>query len=251
MRSFLILLFSFSFIIASAQTADAQTGKPNFISLNGGFNYPTGDYKDVKLVDTLPAATATQGYYGSVEFGVYFTKHLGLGFNLGGFYNPIDKEKFENQIAEDLKNDAINNADGTASADVNTSEWINVYAMAGPYLTFNIIDKIHLDFKVMAGAMSTNEPMMKINVDHHGTVKLTENKEADVIGLAFNYGMHVRIKLLSKLGLRLNAEGFSSQQQLERAVKHGTWDNTSTKKSHYKQHVTAFNLGVGLVLTFD
>lgn len=245
-------VFAFSLLFLSAICLNAQTNKPNFISLNAGFNYPTGDYKDVELKPDLPSANATQGYYGSMEFGVYFTKHLGLGFNLGGFYNEIDKEKFEDQMKEDFKNDPTK----PAIAEINTSEWINVYAMAGPYLTFNVIDRFFIDFKFLAGAMSTNEPLLSLKVDNQtGDVTLIENNEADAIGFAFNYGMHIRIDLISKLGLRINAEGFSSQQQMERALKDGKLNTPATdsysKESHFEQKVTAFNIGVGLVLTFD
>lgn len=247
MRIFFVLLF-FSL---SSLYLNAQTNKPNFVSLNVGFNYPSGDYEDVKLVDTLPAANANQGYYGSMEFGVYFTKNIGLGFNLGAFYNEIDKDKFKNQIAADLKQEFLNNPNQPAVVDVNTSEWINVYAMVGPYLTFNVINRFYVDFKVLAGVMSTNEPLLKLNVEQNGKVYLTENEEADAIGFALNYGMHIRIDLISKLGLRINAEGFSSQQQMESTLKNGSWPNFDKNQREFKQNVTAFNIGAGLVLTFD
>lgn len=246
MRILSIIAFCFLGLSLSA-----QTGKPNFFSLNVGFNYPSGEYKEIKLQDTLPPASAQQGYYGSMEFGVYFTKHLGLGFNLGAFYNEINEDEFKNRIMNDLAEDFQNDPSGPAEAYVNTSEWINVYAMAGPYLTFSLFDRAFIDFKLLAGAMSTNEPLLKIKVDHAGQVYLTENEEADAIGLAFNYGMHLRIDLVSKLGLRLNVEGFSSQQQLESSIKEGSWGDYNTSEREFQKNVTAFNVGAGLVLTFD
>ena len=69
--------------------------------------------------------------------------------------------------------------------------------------------------------------------------------------MAVNYGIHFRIKLIGKLGLRINAEGFQSAQEFETKVKE--FDNNGVESQATKnieKEIMALNLGAGLAFTF-
>jgi len=224
---FIVTLFCFSVV-------SAQLNKPHFISLNVGTSIPLADYKEVK--DQLTSGGADNGLSYSLEGAAYMNKFLGIGANLGLFNNGVDNDELVSKLESEF-----NAPNSTISAD----DWVNGYAMVGPYLSFGT-EKIIVDFKFLAGLLSTKKPILDINTSTNSANIPTSAEEVVASNIGFNYGIHLRIKLISKLGFRLNAEQFSSQQEFKGKVETNGVINEAT----IQQQISTFNLGAGLVLTF-
>lgn len=235
MRYFIILTLS---IVFSLQGNAQLTSKPHFISVNVGTNIPLGEYQEL---DSISNGSASSGLYYSFETAVYISKFLGLGANIGAFSNPVNEEKIEDQLKRDF---------GIGSNyEVNSSDWVNAYALAGPYLTFGT-EAIQFDIKFLAGIVQSEKPLINVSTNTSGQVNVSKSEESTASSFGFNYGLHLRLKLIGKLGLRINAEGFSTQQEFKSKVKNKNNGNETVSESTLKKEIQALNLGAGLVLTF-
>jgi len=215
----------------------AQLDKPHFISANFGTSIPLGDYKKA---DNVASASAESGFSYNIEGALYVNKFIGIGANLGAFNNAVDNGSIVSQLEDDF---------GASDYNVSADDWINGFFMIGPYFSVGT-DKIIVDFKVLGGVMSSKKPL--VDVSSNNTIAVP-NSIDDVVATSFgvNYGMHVRIKIVSKLGLRLNAEGFSSAQEFKSTVDQiDAAGNTVSQEQNVKTQISALNLGAGLVLTF-
>ncbi|MEQ8909581.1 MAG: hypothetical protein RIC95_10345 [Vicingaceae bacterium] len=230
--------FTFFLMCLFAISAFAQTDKPHFVSLNIGTNIPIGQYQKL---DSIASGTASSGLYYSFETGLYLSKFFGIGANLGAFANPVDDGDIEDQLRNDL---------GAGSEyEINSKDWLNAYALVGPYFTFGT-DAIRLDLKFLAGIINSQKPLINVTTMNSGQVVVSRNEEATATSFGFNYGLHLRIKLVGKLGLRLNAEGFSTQQEFESKVVEESNGSEQIQESTIEKEIQALNLGAGLVLTF-
>ncbi|MBD98229.1 MAG: hypothetical protein CMO34_00145 [Verrucomicrobia bacterium] len=223
-------------------TVNAQLNKPHFISLNVGTSIPLSDYKEVK--DQVISGGAKNGFSYSIEGAAYLNKFLGIGANIGLFNNGVDNDALLSEL------EAIDNTINKNNSSINTDDWINGYAMVGPYLSFGS-EKFVMDLKFLAGLMSTKKPVVNINTSSSSATFPTSAEEVVASNIGFNYGLHFRIKIVSKLGLRINAEQFSSQQEFKGKIEtKDSIGNIVTTEPIIKQQISTFNLGAGLVLTF-
>jgi len=224
-------------LLLASYSGFAQLSHPHFISLNLGTSIPLSEY------DQLDSSiTADLGNYYSFEAGAYFSRVLGVALNIGAFNNNSDKSSIE----ENLKND-IRFSNG--KAEVSSDAWSNGYIMLGPILSLGG-NKFIVDLKVLGGLMNSTRPLLNIeNKSLNNTYSRNSESNASTFGL--NYGLHFRIKLYKKLGLRVNAEGFMANQEFETKVQenNGTAEPT-VREEKVKQEISALNLGAGLILTF-
>ncbi len=225
-------------LACSANTAKAQLSHPHFISLNMGINIPISDYKDL---DQVALGNANSGLFYSVEAGAYFSKFIGLGVNLGAFSNTINDEDIVNQLKRDFSEDD--------QFTVNSKNWSHNYLMVGPYLTLGT-EKLMVDFKVLGGIMNSEKPLIKIE-STTSDIALSRSNETSSNAFGLNYGVHLRIKLIGTLGLRLNAEGFMSSQEFNTKVQNvDTNGDLSIRSEVLNQDIQAINIGAGLALNF-
>lgn len=234
-------LFPFIFLICLVLCSfklKAQLSKPHFISVNAGVNIPLEEYKKL---DSIASGNAKTGIYYSFEAGVYLSKVFGIGMNVGVFTNQID----DGDIIEQFKRDFSSNR----QIQVNSDDWFNGYAMIGPYLSFGSENFI-VDFKVLAGVMNSEKPLIDVQTDENGNTGMYRSNASESLNFGVNYGMHFRINLVGKLGLRLNAEGMMSEQEFKSKVEEVSNNNSSTTEVKVKKEIEALNLGAGLVLTF-
>lgn len=219
----------------------AQVSHPHYISVNIGTNIPLEEYSEVSDIEL---GSADQGITYSFEAGMYLSRVFGLGFNLGVFENPLSES--------DMRDFIIDRGNSTFNSDnlnVSSNNWVNGYFMIGPLLSFGK-EKFIIDFKLLGGVMNTSKPNM--NLDNSSPIdSFTQSREVSSTALAVNYGIHFRIKLIGKLGLRINAEGFQSAQEFETIVKE--FDNNGVESQATKnieKEIMALNLGAGLAFTF-
>ncbi|MEQ8624540.1 MAG: hypothetical protein RJQ00_06790 [Vicingaceae bacterium] len=237
MKKITLTTFSLALLFVS-QTAQAQLSHPHFISLNFGTNIPLSDYKEL---DSVVLGNANPGLYYSFEAGAFFSKVVGLGVNLGAFTNSVDNE----DIIDQLKSDFNNRDEFT----VESEDWVNSYLMLGPYLSFGSKAFI-VDLKLLGGVMNSAKPLINIESETN-EVQLSRSNEVSSLAFGFNYGIHFRIKLVGKLGLRINAEGFMSGQEFETKVQEiKSNSEPTTKNQTLEKDIQALNLGAGLALTF-
>jgi len=233
-NTFYLLLIATLFM---SNKAVAQLSKPHFISVNAGTNIPLEDYR---RLDSVATGNAKTGLYYSFEAGVYLSKVFGIGLNVGAFTNQID----DGDIIEQFQRDFSSNR----QIQVNSEEWFNGYAMIGPYLSFGSENFI-VDFKLLGGVMNSTKPLINVQTDENGNTKVYRSTEDEQFNFGINYGLHFRIKLVGKLGLRLNAEGMMAEQEFSNKIEEVNGSTTSTE-STVKKEIEALNLGAGLVLTF-
>tara|TARA_B100001109_G_C18841441_1_gene464589 strand:- start:356 stop:1063 length:708 start_codon:yes stop_codon:yes gene_type:complete len=230
-------LFFLFFLIVSV-AAKAQLDKPHFISLNVGSNLPLADYKEV---DSVATGAASNGIYYSFETAVYLNKFFGIGGSVGTFTNNVNEDDIVKQVESDL---------GTNQEyEINSSDWVNSYYLIGPYFSFGG-ERLIVDFKFLAGYINSQKPLIDIQSDKNGTSVVSKSEESSSASFGFGYGLHLRIKLIGKLGLRLNAEGFSTKQEFDSKIEANSNGTTQTEKITLEKEIQALNLGAGLVLTF-
>lgn len=237
MNSFYRIGFSLILITFSVNL-HAQLSKPHFISINAGTNIPLEEYKQL---DSIASGNAVTGLYYSFEAGYYISKVFGFGINVGAFTNQVD----EGDIIEQFKRDFSSNR----QIQVNSEDWYNGYAMIGPYLSFGTEDFI-VDFKVLAGVMNSEKPLINVRTDENGNTQVYRSNTSESLDFGVNVGMHFRIKLVGKLGLRLNAEGILSEHEFKSKVEEFRSNTNTTAEVKVKKQIEALNLGAGLVLTF-
>jgi hypothetical protein len=226
-----------AFICIAGLNVSAQLAHPHFVSLNFGTNIPLSEYG---TIDSLSSAGANPGIYYSFEGGAYFSKLFGVGVNIGAFNNSVD----DDGIVEQLKTDA---QFANSTFNVSSKSWTNGYIMLGPYFSFGS-SKFTVDLKVLGGIINSERPFVNIESE----TDQYEFNSAAVYSTSFgvNYGMHFRIKLKGKLGLRLNAEGMLSTQEFEEKISEtsSTGVLIAERRQTVTREVSALNLGVGLVI---
>ena len=235
MKSIKSLLTVFAFLSCGATFA--QLVHPHFISLNLGTNIPLSEYG---TIDSLSSAGANPGIYYSFEAGAYFSKLLGIGVNIGAFNNSVDDQGIIDQLKTDVR---FTNS----SFDVTSKSWTNGYIMLGPYFSFGS-QKFIVDLKVLGGIINSERPFVNIQSKNDQY----EFNSAAVYSTSFgiNYGMHFRIRLTGKLGLRLNGEGMLSTQEFEEKITETLSSGAlqEEKRQTVTREISALNLGVGLVI---
>lgn len=231
-----LLLIATLFI---SNEAIAQLSKPHFISVNAGTNIPLEEYR---RLDSVATGNAKTGLYYSFEAGVYLSKVFGIGINVGAFTNQID----DGDIIEQFQRDFSSNR----QIQVNSEEWFNGYAMIGPYLSFGSENFI-VDFKILGGIMNSEKPLIDVKTNENGNTRIYRSTADEQYNFGVNYGLHFRIALVGKLGLRLNAEGLMTEQEFKNKLEEINGGNaTASTNVTFKKEIEALNLGAGLVLTF-
>lgn len=232
----LILLFSF---LLCFQIGKAQSEKPHFISFNVGTAIPLSEYH---AIDSLNNETALLGLSYNFESAIYLSLAFGIGFSLGGSSNGINQDNIENQVKEDLATNG--------SVEIKSGDWVNAYAMVGPYLSFGNKKKIMVDFKILAGVINSDKPLLSITTNDLGNIEVKKSEPTDALALGVKYGLHLRIKLIGILGLRINAEGLMAKQNFEYKVKEFKQNQEITNTEKLSTEINSLHLGAGLVLTF-
>jgi len=222
----LLLLFT--------STLSAQLKNPHFVGLNAGVSMPIGEYKNF---DTARASAVNAGKYASLESGIYISRFVGIGVNLGLYTNSINESEIKSQYEKQL---VTNN-----SIEVKADDWLNVYALAGLYFTIPI-KKVRLDFKFLGGAVNSSQPLVTVTSNESGSVVVRESKVEDAIAFGINYGAHLRIPLISKLYLRLNAETFTSLPEFKKETTSYRNGVKTVTKENFEQTISVLNVGVGL-----
>lgn len=234
MKKSAVLFFTFLLFGVAAQ---AQL-RPHFISLNAGISMPVGEYESF---DTARVGAANAGKFASLEFGIYPSKIVGFGVNLGAFTNSLDvdqiKEKFQ-----------VDNASANG-VTVNAGDWLNIYAVGGVYFTIPIKDIFRLDLKFLAGGVSTEQPELEIDYTENGVDFKRLNTSSDDLSLLINYGAHLRIKLIKNLGVRVGAETFTSLAEFNNQRKLLFDGKTEITKQTVEQTISTLNVSVGIAFT--
>jgi len=224
--------------LSALPSANAQLSRPHFISLNFGTNIPLSDYKEL---DSVALGNANSGLYYSFEAGAYFSKIVGLGVNLGAFSNSVNDEDIKDQLEREFGNGD--------QFTVESDDWLNSYLMVGPYFSFGK-EAFIVDLKILGGVINSAKPLINIESETN-EVRLSRSNEVSSLAFGFNYGLHFRIKLVGKLGLRINAEGFMSSQEFETKVQKIYSNQPNNQESQdIEKNIQALNLGAGLALTF-
>lgn len=234
-----IALSALAFLLINTLSV-AQIGSPHFISANFGTNLPVGDYQEV---DSIASSGANTGIYYSFEAGAYFSKVLGVALNIGAFSNAVDEEGIKDQLKRELSS---NN-----QLSVNSDNWVNGYIMLGPILSLGS-EKVIVDVKLLGGIMNSAKPFINVETNNGvTTTSVNQSNEVTTSSLGINYGLHLRLKLIGKLGLRINAEGFMSSQEFETRVSETDilTNETDITTQKLEKEIQALNLGVGLILT--
>jgi hypothetical protein len=227
-----ILVVSLFLFLTS--TLSAQLKNPHFVGLNAGLSMPVGEYKNF---DTARASSVNSGKYASLEGGVYISRFVGIGVNLGLYTNSINESEIKSEYEKQLvTNKAI---------EVKADDWLNAYAMAGIYFTIPI-KKVRLDFKFLGGAVNSSQPLVTVTSNESGSVVVRESKVEDAIAFGINYGAHLRIPLVSKLYLRLNAETFTSLPEFKKETTSYRNGEKTITNENFEQTISVLNIGVGL-----
>ena len=230
MKNFIIT----SLLLLLTSTLSAQLKNPHFVGLNAGISMPVGEYKNF---DTARASAVNAGKYASLEVGIYISRFVGIGFNLGLYTNSINESEIKSEFEKQL---ITNNA-----IEVKADDWLNAYALTGLYLTIPI-KKVRLDFKFLGGAVNSSQPLVTVTTNESGSVVVRESKVEDAIAFGINYGAHLRIPIISKLSLRLNAETFTSLPEFKKETTTYINGNKSITKENFEQTISVLNVGVGL-----
>lgn len=231
----LLLLISISCFSIQAQIKR----KPHFISLNGGLSMPVGEYSNF---DTAFASSAKAGKYFGLEGALYVSRFVGFGLNVGAYINPVNQNELKDAYAKEFVS--------SQSITINADEWLNGYAMVGVYLTIPI-KKVRLDFKFLGGAVNSDQPLVEVTIDQNGKESVIINKSTEVLAFGINYGAHLRIPIVSKFYLRLNAETFTSLPEFKNQTESmNNNSNNSISTKTVEQTISVLNLGVGLAFSF-
>ncbi len=215
----------------------AQLSHPHFISLNFGTNLPLSDYKEA---DTLLGSGANTGLYYSFEAGAFFSKVMGFGVNIGAFNNSSSSDGIIDQIEADATN-------ANGKFEVSSENWSNGYIMVGPYLSLGS-NKFIVDAKLLAGVVNSEKPF--VNIESRQNSYQLNSAAVSNTSFGVNYGLHFRIKLVSKLALRINAEGLLSTQEFTQKVSEIDEMGVAkdVREETIKREISALNLGMGLVI---
>ena len=205
--------------------------------MNAGASIPVGEYSNL---DTALISSANLGKYFGFEGALYVTRFLGFGINVGAYMNPVDEDDLIERYTEQFTN--------SKNISINADEWLNGYAMAGMYLTIPI-KKIRLDFKFLGGAVNSDKPLVEVDIDERGNQSVIINKSTDAMAFGINYGAHLRLPIVSKLYLRLNAETFTSLPEFKSQTESIINNSSSITKRTVEQTISVLNLGVGLTFS--
>lgn len=232
-------LFVLSLISLFCVTLYAQDekDKPNFISINVGPSIPLKDYQ---AIDSIGPANAKVGLSLSLESGLYLNKVLGIGFGAGVFTNPIDVNDLSSQYQTQVGNNGV--------VTTTANNWVNFYGMVGPYLSIGG-KVLMVDLKFLGGIVNSTKPQITTTTDLNGQTESRVSAAESATSFGFNYGAHLRLKLVGPLSLRVNVEGVSTKQEFDNNVeyiKNNTTQQLTQEK--IKTEFKSLNLGVGLLI---
>lgn len=225
-KSILILLVLF--ISFNSMAGDG----PSFLMLKGSYSMPVGNYASYDLDQ---GCFTTNGLTLGAEGAWYFNKNLGVGADVSFSLHTVDAIGIANKIIEDaiLLNQLY----------VRSDPYRMITSMAGLYYSIQIIDRLRVEPKFLAGMMFGRTPWQLYEQELYllgdNYYKITPS---NAHAFAFKTGMSVKYRLSDCIALSIHAD--YSQSQL-------SFGFYSSDQLVYKdKKITFFDFGMGLVILF-
>ncbi|MCB9204054.1 MAG: hypothetical protein H6603_03655 [Flavobacteriales bacterium] len=202
--------------------------KGHFISVNGGAGIPFGKYAST-AGGNEQSFYAKTGWFGGLQGAYFIIPEVGVGANLGAFGNSVNKSA----IDEDFRNSLGYNAQFSSKYP----DYINVYALAGPY--FQLPTKVvNISLNGKVGAIYAVEAYYEVTLNQQ---KVTQRISGG-FGFCYGGGLDFRFKISPKLFLNLGGEVISSTFDGELKTSSG-WQS---QKNNYTHSVQVINVYLGL-----
>jgi len=227
MKKYIIFLFILSFSL----NAMAGDGK-SFFALKASYSLPVGDYA---LYDLDKGCFTTNGLTLGAEGAWYFYKNFGVGADVGYSLHTVDAIGIANKIIEDaiLLNQLY----------VRSDPYRMITTMAGVYYSIDIIDKLRIEPKLLAGMMFGQTPWQLYEQELYllgdSYYKITPSKAN---AFAFKVGVSVKYQLSPCIALSLMTD--YSQSDLSFGF------YSSDELNYRKRKISYFDFGMGLVIVF-
>lgn len=197
-----------------------------FAALTAGPSFPVGVFSNKDFLTSTESGLARVGYNVNTNVGYRASSNLGVASSI--FYSRYKVD----QAAIDQFN-AKTTSSGSAS--VSADHWQYAGIVVGPMATIPIVNKLFVDFKVMAGYARANMPVVKVIEDGSSQV-LDYSKERWADAFAWQLGSNLRYNFASKFCFFTNLDYNHMKPK---------WVDPGYSTVMQKTSVIDFNIGLG------
>jgi hypothetical protein len=239
---FLIFILWMPFFVLSQETdvkQSSQTSKNTYLDLLVGAAFPLGNSYPSTDEKNKKAGYATTGFLVQASFDWMGKRNLGIAFQLTYQNNPINDKVRDDTLEGNV-------------FPVGSSNWQNIYIMAGPVF-LKRIHRFIIDAKATGGFIISTGPVFSMT---NPETRQKENKTATGFGLGVSTGAAFEVS--KHFALRLNLgylAGFPSVSQQYNAYQY--WDPvlqqiiyTAPSEKKISKTVSTFNGGAGAIIMF-
>ena len=240
--SFLLtLLFMVNDSIAQSDqpVPGQEKGKPKasyFSELVIGMAIPTGDFAGTDPQNTRSGFATTGGFL-FAGYGKLYNDRI--GFEVAVSVNAYP-------LAEEI--DQLKKMENAAYYEHGFGWW-TISGLIGPCFSVPV-KNFSFDFRILAGVMDVIRPYFR-NLNSTGAAKLEESTGN---GYAFTWhcGAGIQYRLSDKVGLKLSLDYLGSNPEINYQETYSAYQIYYHKEEiNYKQPVSSFNSGFGVILHLD
>jgi hypothetical protein len=242
---FYLLLFLLSFNSLNAQDSTQITKKTSpkasYFSFGLGGSLPLGKFGQAST-NKQGIGFSSNGFSYRAEFGFIGHKYWGFGLMAGGFSNTINAGLFAEN--NDFK-PFLGDGPYVYSLNGKKGRYNGQFYFVGPMATLPL-KNILIDFKAMAGLLSTQFPAFSFTVSdpvaQSGETFIVKSDKSK-IAFAYNLGANIRLKMKNNIQFITSFEYILSKPELSYSV------NEFYRFKNF-QSVTMLNINWGLAFGF-
>jgi len=147
-----------------------------------------------------------------------------------------------NVVDTEAMADAWTNENPSSSYKVDSDDWRMNQFLLGGFVSKSITDKLDLDFRILAGVINVNLPLVTVFVDEVNWV--TSNGDTSM-AFAYSLGTGVKYHIGNKLDFLINVDYLRARPEFDIEQ---TSDSGFKGNSVYNQSVMSLNLSAGIAI---
>ncbi|MCD4696227.1 MAG: hypothetical protein K8S16_08280 [Bacteroidales bacterium] len=201
-----------------------------------GMAVPTGDYasSDIYLEE---AGFAVNGGFLFANCGIICNDLFGFEIAFSTGVNPLNKK------IDDMLNQA--GYPSNTDYDYDYGGWSNLNIMIGPHFSIPV-KKFALDLRLLGGYMFLERPFIK-QTFNNGTM-VAEQKKGQGNGIVCQIGTGLRYSISKTIDIKLSVDHYKANPEVKyQETFFNGLNYTHFDEKKYKQPISSFNYGIGIV----
>lgn len=214
----------------------------NYLRLSVGLALPQGSY--ASIYEKEQAGYSKVGTALGIDAAFHLTRNFGITTTLSGYYNPINKVAYLNDLEKQLPNNLAN-------PSLVCKGWLNVVAAVGPSITLPE-KKFVFDLGLLVGANFGQSPNIEYRATNESGDVVFRQLAKNAVGVAvvLHTGISIPLSTFNKWSVFAKGDMIGSLLRYKTMQQAEAIGYKTNSEYGFKQNVTSFNLCIGISRQF-